>query len=62
MAFAELSRIAPECSVSTLHNDVNVNYDISMRTMIGSQILRFELATGDETTQFRFPMELTVGI
>jgi len=54
VAFAEAGRVAPDWDFSELMDDMNFNYGFGVRTMVGSRIIRFDLAIGDEATQFWF--------
>ncbi len=52
--FGEVGRVAGEYDLGTLHDDMNTTLGLSMRLMIGSQVMRFEFAHGDEANQFWF--------
>ena len=52
--FGELGRVAAEYDLGTLHDDLNSTVGFSVRMMIGSQVMRFEFAHGDEANQFWF--------
>ena len=54
VALVEAGRVAPQWNIGTLHDDMNWNYGVSLRSMIGSQVMRLELVTGDEATQLWF--------
>ncbi len=50
--FIEAGRTANHWDLGELHSDLNVNYGLGFRAMIGGQVMRFEFVTGDEATQF----------
>lgn len=56
VAFVEAGRVAPDWDFSELMDDMNVDFGFGVRTMIGSQVIRFDLAIGEESTQLWFQM------
>ena len=56
VGFVEAGRVAPEWKFSELMDDMNWTVGLGVRTMIGSQIIRFDLAFGEEATQLWFQM------
>ena len=56
-AFVETGRVAEEYDLGELHSDLNLSYGFGVGAMIGSQILRFTMATSDEATQAWFLTE-----
>lgn len=52
--FGEIGRVAPSYDLGTLHDDMKTTVGVSIRSMVGAKIMRFEFAHGDEANQFWF--------
>lgn len=51
VAFAEVGRVAPSWSFQDLHEDIKWSAGLGLRAMIGSGVIRAEVATSTESTQ-----------
>lgn len=51
---AQIGRATPASRFDRLHEDMKGTAGISMRAFVGARVFRFELATGEESTQFWF--------
>ena len=51
VAFAEVGRVAPSWNISLLHDDMKWSAGLGIRAMIGSGVVRAEVATSAESTQ-----------